>query len=321
MIKAPKHVFLDVSIECNLRCVQCDIWTLKNPVNSLTLEERIKVLNETKLWDEQPKVVLTGGELLMRPERLYETAEAAKKLGVYITISSNGTLVRPNDLIRLPGSGISCIVFSIDSHKEQVHDTIRGVDGTYKKVINSVKVANKIKNGTGLSVLTSTILGEHNLDEIEQLVDFLESIGAETTIFQPIQPIFARQLENNWHMGKLFPVDFKKIDRGIDTLLKLKQEGRRIYQTEEQFEDMRYYFKNPLKVREGQCASYYSSMMIDITGQVRLCFNMDRIGLKPIGNIRKSTLQEMWTGVEAENARQVMKQCTEGCASMVCHAR
>lgn len=321
MINAPKHIFLDTSIECNLRCVQCDIWTLKNPPNSITLEERIKVLKETKLWSEQPKVVLTGGELLMRPDRLYETTEAAKSLGVYITISSNGTLVRSSDLMKLPQSGISCIVFSIDSHHEEVHDSIRGVKGTYKKVINSVNLVNKIKAGTSLSILTSTIIGEHNLHEIEPLVDFLESTGAETTVFQPIQPIFARKLENNWQMGKLFPRDFDKIDRGIDMILKLKQSGRRIYQTEQQFEDMRYYFKNPLKVREGQCAAFHSSMMIDITGQVRLCFNMERIGLKPIGNIRESTLQELWTGTEAQKAREVMKKCTEGCASMVCHAR
>ena len=317
----PKHVFLDVSIECNLRCVQCDIWKLKNPAESLTLEERGKVLFECTKWTPQPKVVLTGGELLMRPERLYETAIIAQKIGIYVTISSNGTLIRANDLAKLPTSGISCIVFSVDSHHEEIHDGIRGVKGTFKRVRDSIRNLNRIKKGTRLSVLTSTILGDHNLDDIEPLVDFLESEGAETTIFQPIQPTFARNLSKDWNLGNLFPKDLDKINRGINTLIKLKKQNRRIYQSENQFEDMRSYFKNPLKVNMGQCNSADSSVMIDMLGQVRLCFNMERINLKPIGNIRQNSLQEIWNSEEAEGARKIMRKCTEGCASMVCHAR
>jgi MoaA/NifB/PqqE/SkfB family radical SAM enzyme len=317
----PKHIFLDVSIECNLRCIQCDIWTLKNPPDSLSLEERTKVLRETTLWHERPKVVLTGGELLMRPERLYETAREAKKLGVYVTISSNGTLLRPRDLSKLPTSGVCCVVFSVDSHRPEVHDAIRGVKGTYSKVQAALRAANEAKVGTGLSVLTSSILGDHNLDEVEQLLDFLESEGAETTIFQPIQPVFARPVAKDWQQDNLFPRDPRKIDRGIDTLIRLKKQGRRLYQSEQQFEDIRYYFHNPLKVREGQCASAYSSLMIDIIGQARLCFNMERIGLRPIGDVRRQTLQEIWESEAANSARKVMSKCTEGCASMVCHAR
>jgi MoaA/NifB/PqqE/SkfB family radical SAM enzyme len=317
----PKHVFLDTSIECNLRCIQCDIWTLKNPPDSLTLAERTKVLEEVGLWSAPPRVVLTGGELLMRPERLYETAEAAKRLGIYVTISSNGTLVRPGDLARLPHSGISCIVFSVDSHKESVHDEIRGVPGTFRRVINSLREMTIAKAGTGLSVITSTILGEHNLDDIDALVDFLEAEGAETTVFQPIQPVFARSLAADWHFGRLFPRDIAKVDRGIDNLIRLKRAGRRLFQSEQQFEDMRAYFRNPLRVKMGQCASADNSIMIDIVGQARLCFNMERIGLSPIGNVRNSSLQELWDGTAANEARKIMSKCTEGCASMVCHAR
>jgi hypothetical protein len=56
-------------------------------------------------------------------------------------------------------------------------------------------------------------------------------------------------------------------------------------------------------------------------GDVRLCFNMERIGLRAIANVRGRRLRDIWSDAAVEGSRSVMRQCREGCGAMVCHAR
>lgn len=319
----PSQVFLDVSVECNLRCVQCDIWKLKNPPNHLNLEERRQIIRQVAPWSPQTHLVLTGGELFLRREMLYETAAICREFDVYTTISSNGTLIRENDYERLPTSGIRCIVLSIDSHIGSLHDQIRGVPGTFKKVTDCVRRLVQLqKDGAPITVLTSTILGEHNIDHMESMVDFLESLGVDNMLFQPIQPVFSREWTPDWNtQTDLFPKEINHVHSAIDTLIRLKHSGHKLFQSESQFEDMRHYFQYPHRLLPGQCASMDRALMIDIIGQVRLCFNMERIGLRPIAHVREKTLQEIWFAQQSELIRRKMHQCQEGCGSMICHAR
>lgn len=320
----PAHVFLDVFVECNLRCVQCDIWKIKEPPGQLTLEERSEVVRQVAAWHPEIRIVFTGGELFLKREMLYGVAAACREHGVYATMSSNGTLIRDQDVEQLPFSGIRCIVLSVDSDEPDVHDRIRGVPGTFDRVVRSIQrlVAARDRARTDFTVLTSTILGAHNLDRIESMVSLFEGLGVDTTLFQPIQPAFARDMASGWwEADALFPKDGKQIDRGIESLIRLRQEGRRLYQTVPQFEDMRHYFRHPRSLLPGQCASMDRSMMVDLFGNVRLCFQMERIGLQPVANVKDRPIRAIWEDAAVERTRSLMRGCREGCGTMVCHAR
>jgi MoaA/NifB/PqqE/SkfB family radical SAM enzyme len=320
----PKHVFLEITIECNLRCVQCDIYTLTNPPNEITLEARQAVVRQVGAWHPSIRVVVSGGEPFVRRPMLYAIADTCREAGVYATISTNGTLVSEEDTVRLPTSGVRCVVVSLDSDERSVHDQIRGVPGTFDRAVRSIKrlVAARERSGTDFTVLTSTIIGRHNLGRVTEMVTFFESLGVDTTLFQPLQPVFARQVEARWWSNTpLFPDDMPMIDRGIDSLIALRSAGRRLFQTTQQFEDMRTYFRHPGRLPIGQCDSMNKHLMIDMFGDVRLCFNMERIGLKPIGNVQHTQLQDLWAAVNTESVRSQMRCCTEGCGSMICHAR
>jgi MoaA/NifB/PqqE/SkfB family radical SAM enzyme len=320
----PAHVFLDLLVECNLRCVQCDIHMLKQSADALDLDERRDVVRQVSEWDPAIRLVLTGGELFLDRALLYGVADGCRERGVYTTMSSNGTLIRDDDVERLPVSGIRCIVISLDSDEPEVHDQIRGVPGTFDRAIRAVRrlVQARDRARTDFTVLTSTILGRHNLDRVERMVSFLESLGVDTTLFQPIQPPFARALEPRWWCSDpLFPLDSVQVKRGIDELVRLKVAGRRLFQTERQFEDMLHYFGNPTSLLPGQCGSADRALMIDAVGNARLCFQMERIGLAPVGNVRRHGIREIWESANAERARVSMRSCREGCGSMICHAR
>lgn len=320
----PTNVFLELNIECNLRCVQCDIYKLSNPPGELTLEERRGVIEQVADWNPDIRIVFAGGEPFLRREMLYGVAETAAERSVYTTLSTNGTLIRDADVERLPHSGVRCVVVSLDSDEAEGHDGIRGVPATFMRAASAIRrlVAARDRTRADFSILTSTILGSHNLDRIDSMVDYFESLGVNTMVFQPIQPAFAREMAPRWWVTEpLFPRDTSQIDRGIDRLVALRSAGRRIFQTAAQFEDIRHYFKNPRSLLLGQCAAMDRHLMVDMLGDVRLCFNMERIGLRPIASIRSRSLRDIWDSVETECIRSTMRACREGCGSMLCHAR
>ena len=320
----PKHVFLETTIECNLRCVQCDIYTLTNPPDELTLEDRRSVVRQVGAWDPTIRIVLSGGEPFVRRKMLFDVAEACRESAVYTTISTNGTLVTEEDAERLPHSGIRCVVVSLDSDEAAVHDQIRGVPRTFERAVRTVRrlVAARERARTDFTVLTSTIIGRHNLARVPQMLNFFEGLGVDTTLFQPIQPVFAREVEVRWWKdAPLFPGDAEMIDRGIDELIRLKAMGRRLFQTTEQFQDMRWYFHHPGNLAAGQCAAMDRHLMVDMLGNIRLCFHMHRMGLPPIGHVRTHNLRRLWEDEHTESVRGRMRLCREGCGSMICHAR
>lgn len=185
----PRHVFLEIHMECNLRCVQCDIYKLKNPEDELTADERKNVIRQVSEWNRDIRVVLGGGESFARKQMLYDVASEARHRGVYVTVSTNGTLLRPADVERLPASGIRCVVVSLDSDEPEVHDRIRGRAGTFKRATQAVRelVAARDRSREDFTVLTSTILGSHNLTRVQRMIQFFEGLGVDTTLFQAIQ--------------------------------------------------------------------------------------------------------------------------------------
>lgn len=320
----PAHVFLDLFLECNLRCLQCDIWQLKSPPGELSMEDREQVVREVATTWPGTRLVVTGGELFLNRMRLYRLASICKAAGVYTTINSNGTLVRESDIERLPESGINCIVISLDSDEPDVHDRIRGVAGTFERAVRTVKrlVQARDERSCDFTVLTSTILGSHNLHRASEMVTFFESLGVDTILFQPIQPAFARDVPTRWWSSEpLFPQNPDAVNAAVDTLITMRQAGRRLYQLPDQFDDMRTYFRSPHQLDRGQCASMNQQLMIDVYGDVRLCFNMERIGLGPVGNVRRDRLGDLWSASHVEARRVRMRDCREGCGTMCCHAR
>jgi len=317
----PEEIFLDLSLECNLKCISCDIHMADKPTNGLSLEDKKEIVQQIGDIEKDIPLVFTGGEPFERRDLLYPLAKECKKIDIYSTISTNGTLLNEEDIERLPRSGINDVVVSLDSHDPSIHDKIRGVEGIHSRAVKNIKrlVKAKERYDVEFHVMISTILGSHNLDKIPELVDLGKSLDIDDIIFQPIQPVFDRDEEDKWwEQNPLFPTS-EQVEKGIADLKNLKEENAPLFQSNKQFSDMEYYFKNQGEVRKNTCVSPRKNMMIDVVGHVRSCFNMEKIGLEPIGHVKEKSLKEFWNS--SEKIREGMKDCTECCGVMVCHAR
>lgn len=321
-IPPPSKVYLATSQPCNLRCVHCDIYKFKNPQGELTAEERDRVVDEVGRWDNTIELVLSGGEPFLFKQRVYRIADRAKNIGISVSLNTNGTLISGTDIERLPCSGIEGLVVSLDSHEEVVHDQMRGVPGTFRRASAVIRALSRSIGKDGFSVSSSSILGAHNLGRIRQLVNYLEELGVAGLTFQPIQANFMGSDDPRWwEKSPLFPRDSNLVLEGIDTLIELKRSGRRLYQSVQEFEDMRAYLLSPNAIPSEMCASGDNNVMVDGVGNVSLCFFSWRLGLPTLGNVREMGLQEMWDASSAGATRALMRRCTFGCGSMACHSR
>jgi MoaA/NifB/PqqE/SkfB family radical SAM enzyme len=143
-----------VSNSCNGRCTTCNIWKM-DPRPDPTLdqitgffEENRKVLRNLKF------IQLTGGEFFLRddlPEIASAVHETAPKCMIWLP--TNGLLpekVRQTtmELLNQTENPLIGVTISRDGEGD-AHDIQRGVDGSYKKAIQTLKLLSDLKKKTG----------------------------------------------------------------------------------------------------------------------------------------------------------------------------
>ena len=323
MSETPQQVYLDVHLPCNLRCVQCHIWKSRNPSDELSLDERLAVIRELAAWSPSTLLYFSGGEVMGRSHALFRLIEEASRLGLQTLFTSNGTLFRPTDFQRLIDVGLTGLIISFDSDQPEVHDRVRGVPGTFARAMASLEsmLAARETAGRPFVVVTSTIIHADNLDRLTHIVDLFEGLGVDRVGFNALQPTVKAERGPRWWEAPMFPRDLDALDAAIDGLVALARAGRRLHQSADQLDDIRRYYHRPWQLDVGHCGAHRQSMMINATGDVGFCFDMDRAGLAPVGNVREHSLRELWLGPQARSARDVMSRCTEGCGALSCHAR
>ena len=134
--------------------------------------------------------------------------------------------------------------------------------------------------------------------------------------FKQYSPIFYLNLMKIGGKNPLYP-SYEQAENGIKKIVTLKESHSIIVQTKEQFKDMLIYFKNPLKLPFQKCKAMNSTIIINDNGETQFCFDMERLGKKSAGNIKRKTLREIWNGnIEL---RKKMANCQFGCGIMNCH--
>ncbi|MBT8171908.1 radical SAM protein, partial [Candidatus Bathyarchaeota archaeon] len=146
------------------------------------------------------------GEPLLRKD-LFTLANRAASYGCLVSMNTNGTLLN-KESVKKVAKIFDTVVVSLDGPKK-VHDSIRGVPGTYEKTVKAIELlkANGVRTGIN-SVITPW--------NIEILPKFIEDFQRKVDFFQ-VQPIhpYPPSSEN-------VPQELQ-IKQLINFLLKLKQ--------------------------------------------------------------------------------------------------
>ena len=105
----PNFIVLDITQNCTSRCITCDIWKTKNE-NELTTEDFLKIIDEVADWLGTCKIVLCGGEPMLRKD-IFDFIKKIKSRGCIAMMITNGMLCTPRNLDKLKEAGIDEIPF------------------------------------------------------------------------------------------------------------------------------------------------------------------------------------------------------------------
>ena len=165
-----EHVYIELLARCNLRCAHC--FMSGAPERTETLErEEVFALLDTFAAAGGRYVTLSGGEPLLY-RQFEDVARYAIALGLYSTVITNGTVLKPARLALLDELGFN-IAISIDGITPDVNKRIRGRDPA--KAIDAIDRA-LARLGPDRVVLSFTPV-KANLDELENIFAFVEQKG------------------------------------------------------------------------------------------------------------------------------------------------
>ena len=328
----PGFLFIETTTECNLRCKQCHMWMTQEPAGTLTTAEKVALVEELASWSSSATVVLTGGETMQKREEFYSIAAACRQRGLRVAANTNATLVEEDDVDRLLDHGPHYLVVSLDSHVRDVHDYIRGVPGTFDRVVDVLKrltarkrarsVGSALPSGNDVAICTNLIVCDLNIAALPAYVSFVRDLGVDGVMFQALGRTFLLGTPADHFFERHFPRDVDGFDQIIEELIEMRRAGAPILTTETDLRWMKLYARSPDFIGEQVCGSHERNMMVDMRGDVQLCFSMrGLLGGKALGNVRQSSLRALWEGEAASRARDVMSACRQNCGMLNCHRK
>lgn len=300
-------IFLEMTHQCNLHCQHCYSSSTTAVLKSvrggqLSTEELKNLIDEAHslgVWHFD----LTGGEPFLRQD-IYELLEYLDEKGMIVNIFTNLTLLDAKKIRKLKDAPISQWNVSFDAYTSEVHDKFRGVPGCQQQTIKNIKLLKDL----GFNVQASLVIGDHNYQEIEDLIRFLtEDLGIEYTADVITPAGRGSKFFDNYKYAKLIA-----------------------YLNSLHFTDYQQCsVKNPgdFEVpKQASCGVGENFLYISEDGQANLCPSLTyrEDPEFSVGNIRETSLQVLWDkfiqkygGLNCEQHTNcaAKEKCSGGCRS------
>jgi radical SAM protein with 4Fe4S-binding SPASM domain len=171
---APLFAVWNFTNRCNLRCRHCYQDSEHNALEAeLSLAEKLKLVDQ--MADaHMPMLALSGGEPTISPH-LEPVLMRASQRGMHLTLATNGTTMTAQRAQRLAQAGLRYVEISLDSVDPKRHDAFRGAPGLWEK---TVRGARNVVATEGLRLGIAMCVHQGNYHEVEEMIDFAESLGA-----------------------------------------------------------------------------------------------------------------------------------------------
>ena len=190
--QSPKIMFIRVIENCNANCFMCN-YARETNGKELTELEFNNLIKEMKKSEYQ-LIKFTGGEPLLH-KGLKNFIKISKINGYKTSIITNGYLLK-NKYKDLIDSGLDHITISLDSNKPEVHDKIRGINGLYNKIINSIKEIKKYKSNVKIRI--NTVGSYLNIFDLIDIYKLLSELYIDQWVITPLKSTI-----NYWNINMI----------------------------------------------------------------------------------------------------------------------
>lgn len=319
----PNQLFLEITTQCNLRCKHCFMWKSKDSENKMNEEEYLSVIKEVYSINPNYSVILTGGEIFLFNNLSFSILRLCNHYNIDCVINTNGSLLDECTLNELLNLGSIKLVFSLDSSKSSLHDFMRGKIGTFDNVISSINCILKLRTTrkTKLKVYISTILSAINIFEIDEIVSLTKSLGVDGITFQLLIPSFYSDTFGilDRFYDKYSLKNSPNAVYEIDHIIELKKNDSFILNTEADLNNIKTYLINYNNDLNLICQANRLNLIVDHVGDISYCFNMHKLSLSSIGNIRENKISDLLFNEASLIARKRMSYCSQICGILNCN--
>lgn len=273
------QVFLYITDECNLNCVQCiykpsitfQVEKAIKPETALALISDFRELGACKLTILGGEPTLYGAAENHRP--LLNVISTAKSLGYeYVRLDTNGQF--PSSLLaREEFKKLDEIAFSLDGLSREMNDEVRGRN-TFNHSVANIKEANRLGYKSTITCCVHNKLVQRTEDmnlQIDSMILFAQSLGVKIINFHDLFKVGVPM--DTW-TGDLNPsveewaIAFEEIRQNMNAgkyaiSVRLPQ----CFVKRSEFErNPEYYGYCPVKLGE--------RVMVHPNGQIRICSNL-----------------------------------------------
>lgn len=171
-------VTFSVTKKCNLFCLHCayDAAIQKDVVEDLPFS-KIKDICDELIVCNTKKIVITGGEPLLRPDIIEILDYIKKNSNAQITLMTNATLITEELADKLTKL-VDSIDISMDGVSEQTCSVIRG-KGVFAKVINSINILQK-RNFKDIRL--SMVKTKENIKHIDEFQELCKKLKVKPVL-------------------------------------------------------------------------------------------------------------------------------------------
>jgi MoaA/NifB/PqqE/SkfB family radical SAM enzyme len=310
VFSTPMTYYVIFSGRCNLECSFCTIYKEVDPI--LSPETMPRIVREAKdLSGKGFNISLSGGEpMIYKP--LYDTLALADQLGVNFGFTTNGLSLTKSNCEKLLSHNPFNINVSLESIDPKINESLRPFKEGTKRTLEGIDnlLAEKERSGSRVSIIVKPTIMEQNYRGLPALV---RHFGTNSKVQIHFQPYVGTIDQPFWIK------DITEFHGVLNELIELRHQGYPIILSDRQMEGFLEYFTSPplagnlrhldLGGHKRNCDIGLRSMFVFANGDVHFC---DYLG-KPIGNIHKNSLSEIYYGGTAGTQRKTMIHCNIDC--------
>jgi MoaA/NifB/PqqE/SkfB family radical SAM enzyme len=195
--RGPFKIDLELHRRCNSRCLSCSRRADPNyeRINEYSAKVEMPLSKWMEIVEEAAKLnvrewhIAGGGEPMFLPQTTLPVMSKIKEFGMLGIITTNGTLWREGHVRRTVEMGWDRVHLSIDAPDARTHDYLRGVPGTFKRVLRTIGLFHKFKKICGSSkpmLNINMVLSVPNYKKLPKMVEFAHRHGIEYLFVDPL---------------------------------------------------------------------------------------------------------------------------------------
>ncbi|MHB8157632.1 MAG: radical SAM protein [Desulfocucumaceae bacterium] len=267
----PLGVQYELTASCNLKCLHCyNDSGGSDKKTTMQLQDWLSLTRELIDSGGVFNIILSGGEPLLIGEGLLEIMDLFATDGTPITLITNGFLLDEGWVSSFSRYKDLILRLSIDGSTEVLHDGLRQVPGSFRRVVRAAGLC----SGAGIPFDISTCVTPESLGSLEEMVRLADGLGARSLGLEMV--LFSGRAVKNRHLA---------LSREQQELLAKK------------FVDLMGKYTLPISYGTGYYAVQYhlsgfpcKNLVVRPDGNVRLTCNAPFI----VGNVQREPIADIW---------------------------